>query len=158
MKDSQKIVVITSGEEEFGLPIETVQSIEKPVSLTAIPHFSDAVEGMAAIRDTLIPMISIQKVLFPHKKPSEKQGKWILLNTDGMAIGLIADDAREILDIADEQIKIAGFLGYQKTKYITGVADLGEGRLISIIDPQVLCQSIEGISGIEEYILNQQSG
>lgn len=152
LSKSNKVVVFLAGNEEYALPIETVLSIEKPDDVTVIPHFPEFVCGMAKIRSELMPLIEMNKVLYPEKKFLElPEQRWISIKTKVMTIGLVVQAAREILDLTDVPIKQIGLLGYEKTEYMQGVANIGN-RLITIIDSQKFVSSLEGIRVTGIYV------
>lgn len=156
LSKSNKVVIFLAGNEEYALPIESVLSIEKPVTVTVIPHFPDFVGGMAKIRNELLPLIDLNKVLYPGKIISElTEQRWISIKTDVLTVGLVVQAAREILDLTDVPIKQIGLVGYQKTEYMQGVASIGN-RLITIIDPQKFVSSLEGIKELQEYMYSHQ--
>ncbi|PLS15341.1 chemotaxis protein CheW [Bacillus sp. M6-12] len=152
MSEIMKVVVFSTGSEEYALPIDSVLSIEKPAAVTPIPHFPNHVEGMVKIRDQLIPLVSLEKVLYPARPADfQTENKWIILKTDKLSVGIIVKDAKEILEIDAGLIKQLGLLAYHKTSFFIGVANLGS-RLITIIDPDKLINSLEGIRELREYM------
>ena len=103
-----------------------------------------------------MPLIEMNKVLYPEKKFLEMpEQRWISIKTKVMTIGLVVQAAREILDLTDVPIKQIGLLGYEKTEYMQGVANIGN-RLITIIDPQKFVSSLEGIKELQEYMYSHQ--
>ena len=158
MSASNKYVVFLAGEEEFAVPIEAVLSIEKPAAVTSVPHHPEYVEGMAKVRNELLPLINVNKVLFPRKRllvPIHEQ-RWIALRTESMHLGLVVQAVREILDFTNVDIKQIGLSGIRKTDYIQGVACLGS-RLITLVDPQKFISSLDTLEELQEYIYSHQS-
>ncbi|MBM7693217.1 purine-binding chemotaxis protein CheW [Peribacillus deserti] len=150
---SDKAVVFLAGKEEYALPIEYVHSIEKPGGITLIPHMPAYVLGLSDIRGELIPLIDLENVLFQSEasgNPAEM--KWILVKIDGLTAGLAVRDAKEIVEIPQESIKQIGLAAYEKTSFISGVASLPESRLIAIINPDQLMNSLEGIRELKAYM------
>lgn len=154
MMDSNKVVVFTVGKEEYAIPIENVLSIEKLEGITPIPHLPDYVSGIIKVRDELIPALDTERILYHRSMTLNDLVKIIVLRTEEMSLGVLVSEAKEILDIPQEQIKQIGLVAYQKTSYFTGVANL-ESRLITIISPSVLVKSLEGIKEIQEYMQSQ---
>ncbi|PLT27850.1 chemotaxis protein CheW [Peribacillus deserti] len=150
---SDKAVVFLAGKEEYAIPIEYVYSIEKPGGITFIPQMPPYVLGLADIRGELIPLIDLENVLFQVPAAgSQADKKWILVKIDGLTAGLAVKDAKEIVEIPQESIKQIGLASYQKTSFISGVASLPENRLIAIINPDHLINSLEGIRELKAYM------
>ena len=158
MSASNKYVVFLAGEEEYAIPIEAVLSIEKPAAVTSVPHHPVYVEGMAKVRNELMPLINVNKVLFPRKHLSGHvhEQRWIALRAKSMHLGLVVQAVREILDFTNVDIKQIGLSGVRKTEYIQGVACIGS-RLITLVDPQKFISSLDALKELQDYIYSHQS-
>ncbi|UII54755.1 chemotaxis protein CheW [Cytobacillus spongiae] len=154
MANSKKVVVFQVGKEDYAISIEYVTSIEKVEGVTPIPHLPEYVKGIVKVREELIPIIDFETILYNRHITVTDSTRLIVLHTDQMFLGILVNDAKEIIDIQEEQIKQIGLVAYQKTSYFTGVANL-DSRLITIIDPSVLVGSLEGIRDIQEYMKSQ---
>lgn len=154
MENSNKVVVFTVGKEEYAIPIENVLSIEKLEGITPIPHLPQYVSGIIKVRGELIPALDTERILYNRPVEVNDSVRIIVLQTEEMSLGILVGEAKEILDIPQEQMKQVGLIAYQKTCYFTGVANL-ENRLISIISPSILVKSLEGIREIQEFMKSQ---
>jgi len=148
---SSKAVIFLVGNEEYGIPVEFVVSIEKNEGVTPIPQLPSFVKGIVKSRGELIPVIDFESVLYQRSMEENDDVRMIVLNTDELSIGLLVKEAKEILDIANESLQQIGLLAYSKTAYFTSVANLEE-RLITMIDPNILISSLESIKEIKEYM------
>jgi purine-binding chemotaxis protein CheW len=155
MADSNKTVVFQAGSEEYAFPISYVISIEKLDGMTAIPHMPDYVTGITKVRGDLIPVIDLEKVLYGRDIQVDEKIRLIVLQTAELSMGVLVKDAKEILEIPEENLKQPGLIAYQKTRFITGVANFDK-RMIMLIDPGTLIQSLEGIKEIKEYMIQQK--
>lgn len=154
---NEKAIIFNVGNEEYGTPIQYVISIEKFENVTPIPHLPQFVKGIVKSRDELIPVIDLEQVLYNRFLPSNETTRMIVLKTAELSIGLLVKEAKEIIEIPNESLKQMGLLAYQKTKFFTSVANL-ESRLITMIDPNILFESLDGIKDIREYMKQQQEG
>jgi purine-binding chemotaxis protein CheW len=155
MADSNKTVVFQAGNEEYAFPILYVISIEKLEGMTAIPHMPDYVTGITKVRGELIPVIDLEKVLYHRDIRADDKTRLIVLETSEISLGVLVRDAKEILEIPVENLKQPGLIAYQNTIFITGIANLDK-RMIMIIDPQTLINSLEGIKEIKDYMKQQK--
>lgn len=155
MADSNKTVVFQAGNEEYAFPILYVISIEKMEGMTAIPHMPVYVTGITKVRGDLIPVIDLEKVLYHRDIQADDKTRLIVLETSDISLGVLVRDAKEILEIPEENMKQPGLIAYQNTKFITGIANLDK-RMIMIIDPQTLISSLEGIKEIKDYMQQQK--
>ncbi|WP_077618714.1 chemotaxis protein CheW [Bacillus sinesaloumensis] len=153
MKD-QKFVIFSSGNEEFGIPVLNVISIERAQQFNAIPQMPNYMLGVLTIRDELIPIVDAGMILFSKPTIQTEQTKIIVAKTDSLSVGLLVDDAVEIIDIPANQLKQLS-LTYQLSSYITGVATLEE-RMITLIDPSKFIYGLEGFDIVEDHIHSHQ--
>ncbi|WP_077213902.1 chemotaxis protein CheW [Bacillus dakarensis] len=151
MPDSNKVIVFKVGDEEYAISIEFVLSIEKMERITPIPHLPQYVKGIVKIRGDLVPTMDLEKILYDRSMEEKESIRMIVLQTEVMSYGILVNEAKEIIDVPSDKIKQLGLAGYHKTSYFTGVANI-ETRLITMIDPSLLVQSLEGIKEIQEYM------
>lgn len=154
MAEPYKVVVFTVGKEEYAITVDHIISIEKIEGFTRIPHLPDYVRGIVKVREELIPILDLEKVLYDRFVTKENSTRMIVIRTADMSLGILVNEAKEILDILPEQVKQLGLVAYKNTSYLTGVANL-ESRLITFIDPTQLVRSLEGIREIQEYMQSQ---
>ncbi|WP_423407326.1 chemotaxis protein CheW [Heyndrickxia sp. MSNUG] len=155
MAETNKTVVFQAGNEEYAFPILYVISIEKLEGMTAIPHMPDYVTGITKVRGDLIPVIDLEKVLYGRDIQADEKTRLIVLQTADISIGTLVRDAKEILEIPAGNLKQPGLIAYQKTIFITGIANFDK-RMIMVIDPETLIQSLEGIKEIKEYMQKEK--
>ena len=155
MAESTKTVVFQAGNEEYAFQILFVVSIEKMEGMTAIPHMPDYVTGITKVRGDLVPVIDLEKVLYNRDIQADDKTRLIVLETSDISLGVLVRDAKEILEIPQENLKQPGLIAYPNTKFITGIANF-EKRMIMVIDPETLIQSLEGIKEIKDYMKNQK--
>jgi purine-binding chemotaxis protein CheW len=154
MSETNKAVVFRVGSEEYAFPIQNVISIEKMEDTTPIPHLPEYVKGIVKVRGELIPVVDFENILYNRQIEIDEGTRLIVLHTMEMSIGVLVNEAKEIVDIPSDKLKQIGLIAYQKTNYFTGIANLDK-RLITVIDPLKLIQSLEGIREIQEYMKSQ---
>ncbi|MCM3617560.1 chemotaxis protein CheW [Sutcliffiella horikoshii] len=146
--ESQKLVIFEANGEEYGIPVEYVISIEKMASVTALPEMEDYVKGLMKVRGELIPVLDVKKILFSKLMEVSDKTRLIVVQTSDLSVGLLVEDAKEILDVSQESIKDFNGLALQSSPYISGMVNL-ENRLIAIIKPDNLVNSLEKIQQIK---------
>jgi len=149
-----KVVIFKVENGEYSIDVNYVISIEKEENITPVPQLPSFVKGITKVREELIPVIDLKNVLYNRVTEKNEQNKLIVLRTDDISFGIIVNDAKEILDIQADQFKDVGISAYQKTEYITNVINL-ESRLILMLDPTILLESLEGIKEIKDFMKNQ---
>ncbi len=155
MLTTTKVVVFQVGKEEYAITIEHVISIEKVEGITPIPHLPVYVKGIVKVRGELLPVLDLEEILYHRTIQYNDQTRMIIVKTDELSIGVLVNDAKEIIDIDKEQLKQLGLVAFNKTSYFSSIANL-DSRLITIIDPSKLVQSLEGIKEIQQYMKSHQ--
>ena len=148
---NEKVVVFQCGNEDYAVSIEHVVSIEKLERVNPIPHLPNYLIGLMKIRGELVPIIDFEQILYNRSGQDNEQARVVTMHTQDMSIGLLVKEAKEILDIAQEDLKQIGLMNYTKTQYFSSIANL-ENRMITIVDPSILVRSLEGIKDIQSYL------
>ncbi|KIL44304.1 chemotaxis protein CheW [Jeotgalibacillus soli] len=151
MENSQKVVVFDSGNEEYAISIETVLSIEKNDTITPIPHLPSFMLGIINVRGELVPVLDFEEILYHRSSEDFEQAKILVLKTNQLSLAIRVKDAKEIIDIEPENLKQVGLVAYSNTTYFTAIAHL-EDRLITMVDPAILVNSLDGMKEIQEYM------
>jgi len=100
---SEKVVVFQLGQEEYALPVGQVHSIEKLTDITEIPHMPAFVKGMINLRETVMPIVDLRQLFYgTPERPDENGQQIIVVSVEGKQIGLIVDQARDVIDLPDE--------------------------------------------------------
>jgi purine-binding chemotaxis protein CheW len=150
-----KVVVFQLEHEQYAIPVEHVVSIEKMIMPTVIPQMPDYMMGVVHIRGELVPVLDTMKILYRRPYIETDNTRLIVVSTEDLSVAFIVDDAKEIIDIPEEAIKQVNMLAYRQTPYFIGVANLPE-RLITLIDPNRLFESLEGVKAIKEHMQSHQ--
>jgi purine-binding chemotaxis protein CheW len=139
-----KLVSFLVAGQHYALAIEAVREIvPKPAGLAAAPRAESLVLGVAAYRDTLLPLLSLRGLLgFPEAPASTGLEKVIVITVSGVLAGLVADRVGSIVSADPSTIDpmppvlVARAGGETR---ITGIARIDGGRrLISILDTRSL--------------------
>jgi purine-binding chemotaxis protein CheW len=146
-----KVVVFQAQEEEYGIPIQNVVSIEKMGSLTAVPNMPTYMNGVSTIRGQVTPIFDSNEALYEKKSDITDKTRMIIVQVDDFAFGLIVDDAKEIMDVPVESIQQLNLTTYMQNSYLMGIANINN-RLVTIISPSKLVHSLEDIIEVKSQI------
>lgn len=155
MEMNEKAIIFHIGQEDYGIPIKCVISIEKFERSTTIPQLPSYVRGIVKARGELIPVIDISDVLYKKQLQEDEQLRLIVLNTAELPVGILVKETKEIIDIPEESLKQIGLVAYHRTEYFSAIANL-EDRLITMIDPERFVSSLDGIKEIIKYMAEQK--
>lgn len=128
-----QFIVFRVGDEEFGVPIHTVQEIVRTGPITPIPDSPEFVEGLVNVRGEIVATINMRARFF---LPSEKvEAKHIVITKQQESLfGLLVDEVTEVLRIPETEIKPPHkLITTIHEEYVSGVITL-ENRLIIVLD------------------------
>lgn len=146
-----KAVVVQCGNEEYAISVDAIVSIERLEKVNPIPHLPDFMLGLMKIRGELVPILDFEQILYNKSAKDHPGARIVVVQTKALYIGLLVLDAKEILDIPESTLTTGGLMAYSKTAYFTSVANL-ENRMITIVDPEILSQTLSGMDEISEYV------
>lgn len=149
-----KAVIVQCGNEEYAISIDAVVSIERLEQVNPIPHLPDFMLGLMKIRGELVPILDFEQILYNKNAKDHPEARIVVVQTKALFIGLLVIDAKEIIDIPESSLTTEGLMAYSKTAYFTSVANL-ENRMITIVDPEILSQTLSGMDAINDYVDKQ---
>jgi purine-binding chemotaxis protein CheW len=137
----QRLVTFDVADQEYALHLDVVREIvPAPEGLISIPGSDDAVRGVMAYRDALLPLLSLRALL--GLPPGIQSREKVLVTTIGnVQVGLVADRTRATFSVATALIEPTPALlnaragGETKIKAIYRAEN---GRLVSILAPEQL--------------------
>lgn len=138
-----KIAVFTVADEEFGIEIDKIVEIIKPLKVTSIPKVPAFIRGLINFRNDVIPLMDLRERL--NVKPSPLKERIIIVRMRGEKIGLLVDNVKGIVNIKKEQIaRPPSIFKGLKPEYLMGIGKI-MGRLIIILNLDSLLTSEEMI-------------
>ncbi|KGP74009.1 chemotaxis protein CheW [Pontibacillus yanchengensis] len=135
----EKVIVFQLNEEEYGVPVQQVGSIERMQHITRVPQTSEFVKGVINLRGVVTPIIDLRTRFNLEEVNYNESTRIIIVYIEDMEVGLIVDEANDVIDIPSEAIEPAPeVVGTIEVEYIRGVAKL-EKRLLILLDlPKIL--------------------
>jgi purine-binding chemotaxis protein CheW len=146
-----KVVVFKALEEEYGVPIQHVVSIEKIQTFTPVPNMPKYMKGVTTVRGEVTPILDANQIIYNSKSELTDQSRMIIFKTEELSFGLIVDDAKEIINVPSEAIQQVGLLAFQPSSYLMGVANL-ENRLLTLIDPTKFLNTLEEMQEVKSQL------
>lgn len=135
--ESRQYVLFHLGAEEYGLPIERVQSIIRYEQPTPVPHAPSAVEGVINLRGQVIPVIDLSMRLLSTPFVGTHTSRIVVAEGMSGLVGLAVDSASEVVSIPVMEIKPApqAALSADTADAFEGVANHGD-RLVILLDAE----------------------
>ncbi len=129
----QQYIVFNLGDEEYGVEILQVQTIERMLDITRVPHAPDFVEGVTNLRGMVVPIIDLRQRLNLPKQEATDETRIITVKIDEVMVGMIVDSASDVVKVPQDAIEPPpSIIGGVESTYIEGVAKL-ENRLLILL-------------------------
>lgn len=147
MAEQLQMVTFQLADELYGIDILDVKEIVRVQEVRAIPNAPAYVEGIFNLRREIIPVINLHKRFALKKIPPSQEdvmlSGFIIIDVDGMKIGVIIDKVSRVVTIDSQEIQPPPqMLTGIGAEYIQGVVRQGETYLI-ILDIRSLFNSRE---------------
>ena len=148
MADYIRPVVFRLGNQEFGVDINLVQSIEKQINIVPVPNSMKYISGIVKLREEVIPVMCLKEKFNMDDK--SKGEDTIIINLPDMKIALEVDEVVEIGELKVEKISpMPNLAKSDNTEYLDRVASVDD-RLVILLDiNKILTQ--EESEGVKEF-------
>ena len=129
-----QLVSFVVGNEEFAIPILSVQEINRMMQITRVPQSPDFIEGVINLRGKIIPVMDLRKRFGLGALEHTNDSRIVVVEIAGRVIGFTVDRVNEVLRIKNRIVEpppnmVCGI----DTDYVQGVAKLDD-RLLILLD------------------------
>ena len=132
LEEIVQLVGFIVGDEEFSVPILSIQEIIKPIEWTRVPQVPDYVLGVFNLRGSVIPLIDLRlKFGLPSQKHTDET-RFIVMKHDDQVAGFVIDRLTQAIRLKKTQIGPAPETTLQDESLIEGVGKQ-EDRILTIL-------------------------
>jgi len=128
-------VLFRLGDEEYGLPVTSVNSIIRYEEATPVPRSPEAVLGVINLRGRVIPVIDLMRRFRGTSFVPGPTSRIVVAEGSSGPVGVAVDAASEVTVIESELIKPVpeGTLGSDTARAFAGVVER-DGSLVILLD------------------------
>jgi len=135
MAEEMKVIVFTLAHEEYGIEVDKVRTIERMVPITRVPKTPAFVKGVINLRGVVIPVIDLRGRFGLAETDYTENTRIVIVAAHELEVGFIVDSANDVLDVDGDAIENPPeVVGGVKAKYISGVAKIGDSRLLILLN------------------------
>ncbi len=121
-------------EEEYGIEILKVHEIIGIMTITRVPRTPHYIRGVINLRGKVITVIDLRLKFGMESREATAETCIIVVQTQGIEIGIVVDKVSEVLNIAAQEIEDAPSFGADvNTDYILGIGK-SQGRVKLLLD------------------------
>jgi len=135
-----QLVGFIVGNEEFAVPILSIQEIIKPIEWTKVPFTQDYVLGVFNLRGNVLPLIDLRKKFNASVAEFDDDVRFIVIKVGDELAGFVIDRLTEALRIEENSILPSPDTGIEKDAMIEGIGRKDD-RIISILRIKALLKS-----------------
>lgn len=152
-----QLVVFAIGEEEFGVDISQVREIVRLIAITYLPKAPVFIEGVVNLRGQVVAVIDLAKRLNISAKPRGDATRIIIVEIEGLTVGMVVDSVSEVLRLSSENVEeIPSVIDSEvQEHFISGVGKLDD-RLLVLLDLKKILAP-EEMQHIEKTVTNQRA-
>lgn len=146
-----KVIVFRLHNEEYGVEVSQVRSIERMEHITRVPRTPEFVKGVINLRGVVTPIVDLRSRLGLEAVPYTDSTRIIIVSVGEVEVGLIVDAANDVIDIPADAIEPPPkVVGGVEAVYLRGVAKLEKRLLILLnLDKVLNTEEIRQLENIE---------
>lgn len=135
-----KYVIFKLGVEYYGIPINSVLSIERASKITRIPNSPEYVLGLINLRGDVVPVVDLSLRLGLGSNKIDSNTRIIIVKENEAVVGLMVDSSSEVLEIYEDDIdKPPVSESNELLGYVEGIAKTSN-RMILLLSLQKILQ------------------
>ena len=136
--ETRQYLTFKLGNEVFATDVAKVREVLDLTPITAIPRTPDFMAGVINLRGSVVPVVDLRQCFGMTKTETTRNTcivvVEVLLDSESIVIGALADSVEEVIDLDPEQIEPAPRIGaHIRTDFIRGMGKR-DTQFISILD------------------------
>ncbi len=143
-KETVQYIVVSIGNEQYGLDISYVDNIVRMCKITRVPKAPAHYIGVINLRGEIVPLMSLRCKMNLEDDVFTDITRIIILKTEEQGlVGIVVDEVKEVIALAEDEIdRNTQNSQSDKTQYINGIGKNGE-ELISILEISSILDEVD---------------
>ena len=136
--------------EIYGIEILSISEIIRLIGITPIPETMELVKGIINLRGKIILVMDIRLRFGLPEREYDDRTCIIVVNIDGLEIGLIVDFVSEVVEIEEDQIEqMPSRGGGERQRFIRAVGKVGgEVKILLDLNKLLFDEELEKIKNM----------
>lgn len=137
----QQFIVFSMADEQYGVPVGQIQSIERVLPITRVPKTLKFIKGVMNLRGIVTPVLDLRERFgFPVVETTDET-RIIVVSVEEMTVGLVVDKVLDVQPLSDAMIAPPPtMVGGMQATYLNGVAKIKDKVLILVNLNRVLSE------------------
>ncbi|QUH21158.1 chemotaxis protein CheW [Alkaliphilus sp. B6464] len=139
----RQYVIFKLENEEYAVDIMNVKEISEYMECTKVPNSPNFIKGIINYRGNVVPVINLHEKFDMLSASITPNTRIIIFGLNDKQVGLLVDDASQVLTIDDKRIEDApNIIMGSDDKFISGIGKI-ENRMVIILDLENLLSEEE---------------
>lgn len=139
----RQYVIFKLENEEYAVDIMNVKEISEYMECTKVPNSPNFIKGIINYRGNVVPVINLREKFDMPSVSITPNTRIIIFGLNNKQVGLLVDDASQVLTIDDKKIEDApNIIMGSEDKFISGIGKI-ENRMVIILDLENLLSEEE---------------
>jgi purine-binding chemotaxis protein CheW len=133
MGESNQLLCVRLGDQEFALNIRAIREIRGWISSTPLPHAPSYIKGMINLRGSVLAIIDLAERLGLPSVPPNTTSVVVVIEEGARVIGLLVDAVSDIITATEEMRQVAPETGSAASRdYVEGLL-MRDKQIISVL-------------------------
>lgn len=142
--NAMELLLFSLGTQEvFGINVFKVREITRTPGVTRAPNLPHAVEGVVSLRGSIIPVISLSKLLGIGEGQCSNQ-TMMVTEFSRHVQGFLMNGVDRIVRIEWEHVRVPDSMLSTAGGYITAITQMPDGQLVSVLDVEQILATVYG--------------
>jgi purine-binding chemotaxis protein CheW len=93
------LACFTARRRSYAVDVSLVREVVRSHEVTPLPSAPDLIEGVVELRGALVPVLDLGRVLTGDRSEVTNQSRLVVLDCDGLLMGLCVDAATDVLSV-----------------------------------------------------------
>lgn len=135
--DSKQYIVVSVGNEQFGIDIQYVDNIVRMQRITRVPKAQPYFYGVINIRGEIIPVMSLRVKFDLEPDTFTSKTRILIIKLEPQsAVGIIVDEVKNVITLSDDEIDVnTSVSNDEKSAFVIGVGKQESG-LVTLLNLQ----------------------
>ncbi len=143
-----EVLVFALRKQRYGVNVAKVREVIEPLNVTVLPQLHDAVAGVFQLRDTVTPLIDLQRCL-GHGDNDLAKGKIMILEFNDARVGFLVDSVEQIHRVSWSKVTAVPDIDGLREAPVTSVVHIGDDMVL-MIDFEKLMFDVGGVDLFEQ--------
>lgn len=135
-KENEQLIIFSINGVEYAFHISEIREIIRTPKITKAPKVSNYIEGVVSLRDEIIGVVNLSKIINMNSENINNNGSILLIDMGEFTYGVIVDKVSEVKLVSKKDLlKPLQVVGNIDVKIVKEFANMDNGkRVVTVLD------------------------